>query len=62
MEEGVVMSACQYVGNIEVNKFNGPVTLTWRSLTTSEIVNDFTNFQKARNMTRWIGDQMHKFL
>ena len=39
-----------------------PVTLTWRSPTTSAIVRDFNYFQKARDMTRWISDQMYKFL
>ena len=38
-----------------------PVIPTERLATTSAIVCDFINFQKSRNMTRWIGDEMYKF-
>ena len=44
------------------NTCKGPVTPTWRSPTTSAIVRYLNFFLKACNMTRWIADQMCKFL
>ena len=41
---------------------NAPVIPTGRLPTTSAIVDDFINFQKACDMMQWIGDEMYKFL
>ena len=59
----LVLSPFKYINHQLLSVLTkGPVTPTWQLATTSAIVCDFINFQKACDMTRWIGEEMYKFL